>query len=64
MLVYIGLGEYLEAERFCVLPVKGRDFCINTKGLIRLTVNGAFNHGECCRRTLQRLELMTAMDGA
>lgn len=40
---YIGLGQCLDAGRFRVLPVKGRNFPINIERLIRLTAYGAFN---------------------
>lgn len=47
VLDYIGLRQYLDAERFNGLPVKGRDFRINTKEVIGLTAQGAFNLLEC-----------------
>lgn len=42
VLDYIRLGHYLNAEHFSVLSAKGRDFCINTTGLIKLTARGMF----------------------
>lgn len=62
VLDYIGLEQYLDAKRLSVLPGKGRDFCINTKKLIRLTAHGAFNLRECSWRPLWKLELKKAMD--
>lgn len=44
---YIGLWQYLDAERFSGLPVKGRDLRINAKILIRLTAHDALNQWEC-----------------
>lgn len=43
VLDYIDLQKYLNSKRFGVISVNGCVFCINTKGLNRLTVNGAFN---------------------
>lgn len=40
---YIGLGNYLDAECFDVLSVKGCEFCTNTKVLIRLATHCAIN---------------------
>lgn len=38
----IGLGEYLDVDRFGVLPVKGDNFRITTMGLMKLTSYGTF----------------------
>lgn len=47
VLDYICLVKYLDADRFKLLPVKGRDFHINIKELIGITAHGAFNLLEC-----------------
>lgn len=43
VLDFLGLGEYLTIERFDELLVKSREFRINNKGLLRLTLHNAFN---------------------
>lgn len=52
---YVGLGEYLDAECFDVLPVKCRDVCLNTDGWIRLAAYGACNQRKCSWGPLRRL---------
>lgn len=44
---FFDLRQYLDAQRFGVLPVKGSYFRLNTKGLIRLMAHGAFNLRGC-----------------
>lgn len=39
---YTGFGEYMDAERFKVLRMKGRDCCTYTKELICLAAHGAY----------------------
>lgn len=56
---YIHLRQYWDAERFSVLPVKDRDFCINFKGLSMLTAHGAFNLRESSLGPLWKLEVRT-----
>lgn len=62
VLDYNDLRQYLNSERLSVLPVKGRDFSINTKRLIRLTVRGEFNLREGSWGLFQKLEPKTVMD--
>lgn len=59
---YIGFGKYLDATRFSIFPVKDREFCITTIGLIRSTAHGAVNQQECGWEPLQRLELHSTMN--
>lgn len=57
VLDYVGFGKYLVANRFGVLPENGRDFCIETKQLSRLTAYGAFSQQECSWGPPRGLEL-------
>lgn len=41
---FIGLGGCSHVERFAVLPIKSYEFCISSKGLIRITTNVVLNH--------------------
>lgn len=60
-LFYTCYDEYLDGKSFFVLSVKGRNICINTRGLIRLTMHGAFCQRECISGTERRLELKPPM---
>lgn len=62
VLDFFCLGVYLDAERLGVLPVKGRDFRVNAKGLIRLTAHVASNRQKCSSRQLQKPKVKVAMD--
>lgn len=54
---YISLDQNLDAERFSILPVKGRDFRINMNVMIRLRAHGAYNLQECTWESFKKLEL-------
>lgn len=59
---YIGFGKYLDAGRFGVLPMNGRDFHIKSKGLIWLTTHSEFIIRERSLGPLRRLEFKNATD--
>lgn len=59
VLHFIGLGVYLEAERFGVLLEKGCHFHSNKKGQIQIGAHGAYNQSDCNGGRLRRLELKT-----
>lgn len=62
MLDYFGVGQYLDGEQFSELFVKGREFRINTKELIRSTAHGAFYLREYSWEPLRKSELKLAMN--
>lgn len=62
VLDYIGLGQSLNDDCFSLLPVKSRDFYINTKKLITMMAFVVFNLQECSWGPLWKLEVKTIMD--
>lgn len=59
---YNGLGEYLDAESFDVILVRGCIFCINAERVIWLTAHGVYNQRGCSLGPLRRLKLKNLMD--
>lgn len=58
---YIGLRQYLDAERFGAVLSKGCNFCISTNELNTLTVFDALNLLECSWGSKRKSDLKTAM---